>query len=129
MPQAYSYNLLTQTCLHFRRKGQLTSSAHAKFTLYYYYYILFASMCHILYFDSAKLSMKLFSMRCVYIYIYIYIYIYVYSIYLFFFLLSDSGLNMKYSVTENMKYNSDWNATHFPRCKKKILIYNRAVVW
>ncbi len=49
---------------------------------------------------------------------------YMYSIYLFFFLLSDSGLNMKYSVTEI------WNiiVTEMQPISK-ILIYNRAVVW
>ncbi len=53
-------NLLTQTCLHFRRTGQLTSE-HAKCT-YYLLLHLFASLCHILYFDAAKFSIKLFSL-------------------------------------------------------------------
>ncbi len=54
-------NLLTQTCLHFRKTGQLTSSEHATCT-YYLLLHLFASLCHILYFDAAKFSIKLFSL-------------------------------------------------------------------
>ncbi len=52
-------NLLTQTCLHFHRTGQLTSE-HAKCT--YLLLHLFASLCQILNFDAAKFSIKLFSL-------------------------------------------------------------------
>ncbi len=52
-------NLLTQTCLHVCTIGQLTSSEHAKCTF------IITSVClcaHILYFDAAKFSVKLFSL-------------------------------------------------------------------
>ncbi len=52
-------NLLTQTCLHVCTTGQLTSSEHAKCTF------IITSVClcaHILYFDAAKFSVKLFSL-------------------------------------------------------------------
>ncbi len=57
-------NLLTQTCLRFPGIGQLTSSDHANCKMYIYYLLLklFASLCHILYFDTAKFSIKLFSL-------------------------------------------------------------------
>ncbi len=54
-------NLLTQTCLHFRTTGQLTSSEHAKCKFIIYYYICLP-LCHILHFDAAKFSIKLFSL-------------------------------------------------------------------
>ncbi len=54
-------NLLTQTCLNFCMTGQLTSSEHAKCTFIIYYYICFTLCAHILYFDEAKFSIKLFS--------------------------------------------------------------------
>ncbi len=55
-------NLLTQTCLHFRTTGQLTFSEHAKCTYIIHYYICFPLCAHILYFDAAKFSIKLFSL-------------------------------------------------------------------
>ncbi len=42
-------NLLTQTCLHFHRTGQLTFSEHAKYTFIIYYYICLPLSAHILY--------------------------------------------------------------------------------
>ncbi len=54
-------NLLTQACLHFCMTGKLASSEHAKCAFYYLLLHLFASLCHILYFDAAKFSIKLFS--------------------------------------------------------------------
>ncbi len=53
-------SLLTQTCLHFCRTGPLTSSEHAKCTFIIYYYICLPLCAHILYFDAAKFSIKLF---------------------------------------------------------------------
>ncbi len=53
-------NLLTQTCLHFCRIGQLTSSEPAKCIFIIYYYICLPLCAHILYFDAAKFSIKLF---------------------------------------------------------------------
>ncbi len=54
-------NLLTQTCLHFHRKA---SSLLWTCKMYIYYLLLhlFATLCHILYFDAAKFSIKLFSL-------------------------------------------------------------------
>ncbi len=54
-------NLLTNlfTFLH---TGQLTSSENAKCTFIIYYYICFPLCAHILYFDEAKFSIKLFSL-------------------------------------------------------------------
>ncbi len=70
-------NLLTQTCLHFCSTGQLASSEHGKMYSYLLLH-LFASLCHILYFDAAKFSIK----KC-------------FHWYIFEFLLSDNGMNMK----------------------------------
>ncbi len=69
-------SLLKQTCLHFCRTGQLTSSEDAKCAFIIYYYICFPLCSHILYFDAAKFSIKLFSL-------------------ILLFLLSDNGMNMK----------------------------------
>ncbi len=55
-------NLLTQTCLHFCRTGQLTSSEYANCAFIIFYYICIPLCAHILYFDAAKLSIKLFSL-------------------------------------------------------------------
>ncbi len=54
-------NLLTQTCLHFCTQGS-SSSENAKCTFIIYYYICFPLCAHILYFDEAKFSIKLFSL-------------------------------------------------------------------
>ncbi len=50
-----------QICLDFCRTGQLTSE-HAKCTFIIYYYICLPLCAHTLYFDSAKFSIKLFSL-------------------------------------------------------------------
>ncbi len=42
--------------------GKLTSSEHAKCAFIIYCYILFPLCAHILYFDAAKFSIKLFSL-------------------------------------------------------------------
>ncbi len=42
--------------------GQLTSSEHAKCTFIIFYYICLPLCAHILYFDEAKFSIKLFSL-------------------------------------------------------------------
>ncbi len=55
-------SLLTQTCLHFCRTGQLTSSEHAKYTLIIYDYNCLPLCAHILYFDADKFSIKQFSL-------------------------------------------------------------------
>ncbi len=54
-------NLLTQTCLHFCTQCS-SSSENAKCTFIIYYYICFPLCAHILYFDAAKFSIKLFSL-------------------------------------------------------------------
>ncbi len=54
-------NLLTQTCLHFCTQGS-SSSENAKCTCIIIYYICFHLCTHILYFDEAKFSIKLFSL-------------------------------------------------------------------
>ncbi len=54
-------NLLTQTCLHFCTQGS-SSSEHAKCIYIIYYYICFPLCAHMLYFDEAKFSIKLFSL-------------------------------------------------------------------
>ncbi len=54
-------NLLTQTCLHFCTQGS-SSYENAKYTFIIYYYICFPIFAHILYFDAAKFSIKLFSL-------------------------------------------------------------------
>ncbi len=51
----------TQTCLHFCTQGS-SSSENAKCTFNIYYYICFPIFAHILYFDEAKYSIKLFSL-------------------------------------------------------------------
>ncbi len=54
-------NLLTQTGLHFRMTGQLffwTGKMYSNYLLLH----LFLSLCHILYFDAAKFSIKPFSL-------------------------------------------------------------------
>ncbi len=57
-------NLLTQACSHFCRTGQLTSSEHAQLRLHLLFInIHFFPLCaHILCFDAAKFSIKLFSL-------------------------------------------------------------------
>ncbi len=55
-------NLLTQACLHFCTAGQLFFWTCKIYTAYIvYYYICFPLCAHILYFDAAKFSIKLFS--------------------------------------------------------------------
>ncbi len=54
-------NLLTQPCLHLCTQGS-SSSEHEKCTFIIYYYICFPLCAHILYFDAAKFSIKLFSL-------------------------------------------------------------------
>ncbi len=55
-------SFLTQACLQFHMTGQLTSSEHAKYTRIIYDYIYLPVCAHILYFDAAKFSIKLFSL-------------------------------------------------------------------
>ncbi len=54
-------NLLTQTHLHCCTQGS-SFSENAKRTFIIYYYICFPIFAHILYFDEAKFSIKLFSL-------------------------------------------------------------------
>ncbi len=51
----------TQTCLHFCTQGS-SSSENAKCTFIIYYYICLPLCAHILYFDEAIFSIKLFSL-------------------------------------------------------------------
>ncbi len=81
IPGSYYFSFFAlsnlQTCLHFRRTGRLFFWT-CQMYIYYLLLHLFAALCHILYFDAAKFSIKLFSL-----------------VYFFLFLLSDNRMNMK----------------------------------
>ncbi len=57
----YYSNLLTQACFNFRRRGQLTSSEHAKCTFIITFVCLSVPHTVVAYFEAAKFSIKRFS--------------------------------------------------------------------